>query len=74
MFDGRSAAVESTCERTMGHVLSPTYLNAWQRRFAHLSYASMDMEIVIAPGLSEVEIIKPLNVTKKSEECRRNFI
>ena len=73
VVDGRSAAVESTCERTMGYVLSPTHLNAWQRRFAHKSYASMDMEIVVPPGLSEVEIIKPLNVIKKTEECRRNF-
>lgn len=73
VIDGRSAAVESTCEKDMGHVQSPTHLNAWQRRFAHLSYASMEMETVIPPDLLEVETIKPLNVVKKTEECRRNF-
>ena len=74
VFDARSAALESIPE-TVGDVPSPTptHLNAWQRRFAHLSYASMDMEIVVPPDLSDVEIIKPLNVTKKGEGYRRNF-
>ena len=71
--DERSVAVDFTSGRTMDHILSPIHLNAWQRRFADLSYASMDMEIVVPPGLSEVEIVKPLNVTKKSEVCRSNF-
>ena len=69
--DARSAAVQSVIDVT-GHVTSPpTHPNAWQRRLAHSSHASMDMEIVIPPGLSEVEIIRPLNVAKKkSEGCR----
>ena len=66
--DGRrSPAVQSIC-RTLGHVTtSPTRLNAWQRRFTHFSYASMDMEIVVPPGVQDVEIIPPLNVIGKSE-------
>ena len=71
-FDETSSASGSICV-AIAHVSSPTHLNAWQRRFAHLSYASMDMEIVVPPGVSEVEIIQPLNVAKKSEECCGNF-
>ena len=70
--DERSAAEDFPCASTMRRVPSPTHLNAWQRRFAHLSHASMDMEIVIPPGLSEVEIIKPLKITKKTEVSRSN--
>ena len=51
----------------------PTRLNAWQRALAHLSYSSMDMEIVIPPGSSDVDIVKPLNVPKQNLWSRRNF-
>ena len=58
--------------------ISPTSrhppLNAWQRALAHLSYSSMDMEIVIPPGASEVDIVNPLNIRKPTgRRNRRNF-
>ena len=71
-FDETSATMGSICV-AISRVTSPTPLNAWQRRFAHLSYASMDMEIVVPPGVSEVEIIEPLNVSKKSKGHQSNF-
>ena len=55
----RRGSSESGYEAT-AHVSRPTHLKAWQRRFAYSSHSSMDMEIVMSPGLSEVEIIKPL--------------
>lgn len=73
-LDGRSATAEFLCksERTMDHVVpSPIHLNDWQRRFAHLSYASMDMEIVIPPDLLPgVDIIEPLNIVKRNKDGR----
>ena len=72
-FVEKSAAVESVYETVSQVRSSPNNLNAWQRRFAHLSYASMDMEIVVPPGPSEVEIIQPLNVSKKSGHRRGHF-
>ena len=72
-IDDTSAAVESVCV-AIDHIPSPTPLIAWERRSPHLSYAEMEMEIVIPPSLPEVEMMKPLNVIKKSKECRGNFL
>lgn len=40
---------------------------------SRLSYASMDMEIVIPPGLSAAEIVTPLNIRKETRGSRRAF-
>ena len=53
-------------------------LNAWQRSLRRpslprLSYTSMDMEIVIPPGVPDVEVVKPLSVRKKNGRKRGNF-
>lgn len=72
-FSEGSAAVHSVCG-IMGQMPPHIRLNAWQRGLAHSSYASMDMEIVVPPALSEFEIIKPLmNIYKENEKSRRNF-
>ncbi|KAL6714321.1 hypothetical protein ACLMJK_007744 [Lecanora helva] len=68
----QSAMLKST-HGHVGRVASPTPLNAWQRAFAHLSYSSMDMEIVVPPGSSEEEIIRPLTIYKRNGRSRRNF-
>jgi len=57
----------------IGQISSPARLNAWQRSFAHLSYSSMDLEIVIPPESTDVEIIKPLSIYNKRGRNRRNF-
>lgn len=73
-FVERSAAVKSVCG-IMGQVPPHTRLHASQRGLARSKYASVGMEIVIPPGLSEVEaaIIEPLNIYKRNGRSRGNF-
>lgn len=69
-----------TCEATQilpqrSAILGP-WPNAWQRSFGslrHLSYSSMDMEIVVPPGLSELEVVQPLKIYKKDAKGRSNL-
>ena len=79
----KRAAIVRSSHGTVGHVVpvspSPSSprrppLNAWQRSLAHLSYSSMDMEIVIPPGASEIDVVNPLNIRKPTgRRHRRNF-
>ena len=68
----RSTAVKS-CHGDVREGGSAVPLNAWQRDFSHLSYSSMDMEIVVPPGSSEVDVIKPLRINKRDGRRRQNF-
>lgn len=67
-----SAAVKSVYGK-MDQVPPHIPANAWQRGLARLSHASVGMEVELPPGLSDAEIIKPLNVHKQHERSRRNF-
>ena len=69
----RSALVKSVCGSLSRVPSNGRRLNAWQRSFAHLSYTSMDIEITIPPGMSEPDIIRPLNIPNIRGKSRRNF-